>query len=114
MPHFIIEYSQGQAGVEQVEAMLDAVHLAAADTALFDVDHIRVRALPVAFYRIAGKRDHFIHAQCRIHSGRYEAQRRRLSEAVLGALKAQRWPVKSITVEVVELDRATYAKFIEQ
>lgn len=110
MPHLIIEFSHGQAGDEQVESMLDAVHRAAAETILFDESHIRVRAIPVNFYRIAGRREHFIHAQCRIHPGRTEEQRRELSAAVLKALRQQQWPAPSLTVEVVEMDRATYAK----
>ena len=111
MPHLIIEFSQQQAEPEQVEAMLDAVHAAAAATGLFDESHIRVRAIPLSYYRTAGAYSHFIHAQCRIHSGRDDAQKRDLSTAVLEALKAQQWAAKSITVEVVELDRATYAKY---
>ena len=110
MPHIIIEYSQQQAEPEQVEAMLDAVHAAAADTGLFDPTHIRVRAIAVTFYRTAGRYAHFIHAQCRIHPGRDEEQKRKLSTAVLEALRAQQWSAKSVTVEVVEMDRATYAK----
>ena len=111
MPHFIIEFSQGQAEDAQVEAMLDAVHLSAVNTDLFDDSHIRVRAIPVSFYRTGGKCEHFIHVQCRIHTGRDEAKKCRLSEAVLGALTAQGWLASSITVEVVEMDRATYAKY---
>ncbi len=113
MPHLIIEFSHGQADDRQIEAMLDAVHQAAAQTALFDVSHIRVRALPVNFYRIAGQRKHFIHVQCRIHCGRDEEQKRLLSGAVLQALKSQRWAAKSITVEVVELERESYSKYTD-
>ncbi len=91
--------------------MLDAVHAAAAATGLFDESHIRVRAIPVTYYRIAGRYAHFIHAQCRIHPGRDDAQKRVLSTALLKAMKAQQWPATSVTVEVVEMDRATYAKY---
>lgn len=111
MPHLIIEFSQGQASEGQVEQMLDAVHGAAVSSKLFDGSHVRVRAIAVAHYRVAGGQRHFIHAQLRIHNGRDEAQRRRLSEAVLQALKGLRWPAESITVEVVEMERATYAKY---
>ncbi len=83
MPHLIIEFSQGLAEAEQIEAMLDAVHRAAANTGLFDESHIRVRAIPVAHYRVGGVREPFIHVKCRDHAG--EAQRRKkiLSEVVL-------------------------------
>jgi 5-carboxymethyl-2-hydroxymuconate isomerase len=111
MPHLIIEFSHGQVSDEQVESMLDAVHRAAVATALFDERHIRVRAIPVNFYRIAGQRDHFIHTQCRIHAGRDHAQKRGLSDTLLQALTSQHWPARSITVEVVELERESYAKY---
>lgn len=111
MPHLVIEFSTGQASDAQVEAMLDAVHRSAAGTDLFDESHIRVRAYPVAYSRTGGKHDHFIHCQCRIHTGRDDAQKSRLSEAVLTALKDQQWPARSITVEIIDMDRATYAKY---
>ncbi len=111
MPHLIIEFSQDMAEAEQVEAMLDAVHQAAAGTGLFEVSHIRVRAVPVAYYRVGGAREPFVHVQCRIHPGRSEAQKRQLSEAVLAAIREQGEPAKVITVEVVEMERLTYAKY---
>jgi 5-carboxymethyl-2-hydroxymuconate isomerase len=111
MPHLIIELPQGLAEVGQVEAMLDDVHRAAADTGLFEESHIRVRAIAVAHYRVGGVREPFIHAQCRIHVGRSEEQRKHLSEAVLSAIREQGWPAKVISVEVVEMDRASYAKY---
>ena len=111
MPHLIIEFSQELAGAAQVEALLDAVHRAAAGTGLFEVSHIRVRAMPVAYYRSGGKREPFIHTQCRLHAGRDAAQKKQLSEAVLSAIREQGWPAKVITVEVVEMDRSTYAKY---
>ncbi len=111
MPHLIIEFSAGQASEAQIETMLDAVHQAVLHSGLFDEGHIRLRARRLEHYRLGGRREHFIHAQCRIHSGRDDEQKRQLSEAVLQALVAQQWAARSITVEVVELERASYAKF---
>jgi 5-carboxymethyl-2-hydroxymuconate isomerase len=50
--------------------------------------------------------------QCRLHAGRSEAQKRQLSEAVLAAVRGQGWVAKVITVEVVEMDRDSYAKYV--
>ncbi len=111
MPHLIIEFSKGLVGAVQVEAMLDNVHRAAVGTALFEESNIRVRAFPVTYYRVGGVSEHFIHVQCRIHAGRSEAQRKQLAEAVLSAIRGQGWPTKVVTVEVVEMDRSTYAKY---
>ena len=113
MPHLIIEFSRGLATDHQINAMLNAVHEAAAGTDLFDESHIRVRAIPVDYYRVGGKHEPFIHTQCRIHYGRGAEQKRQLSDAVLAAIKAQALIAKSITVEVVDMDRSTYAKHSE-
>jgi 5-carboxymethyl-2-hydroxymuconate isomerase len=111
VPHLIVEFPQDAVEVEQVEALLDAVHGAALTTGLFDESHIRVRAIPLVHYRAAGRRDPFIHVQCRIHAGRTDEQKRQLSEAVLAAVRKQGVAVKVITVEVVEMDKASYAKY---
>lgn len=111
MPHILIEFSAGQAGQAQVETLLDAVHDALAATGLFETGHIRLRAIPLHHYRCAGARTPFIHAQLRIHSGRGSDEKRRASAAVLAALRAQQWPAEVITVEVVEMERESYAKY---
>lgn len=111
MPHVIIEFARELAQDAQVQDMLDAVHRAVAETGLFDESHIKSRAIPLSFYRCGAGSDPFIHAQLRIHSGRTDAQKKALSESVLTALRTQRWPAKVITVEVVEMDRASYVKY---
>jgi len=110
----IIEYPQDVVGTEQVETMLDAVHAEALATGLFDDSHVRVRAIPFTHYRTAGKRDPFIHVQCRIHAGRTDEQKRELSEEILMAIRDQELAVKVITVEVVEMDRPSYAKYVTE
>lgn len=114
MPHIIIEYPAELMPPEACEPLLDAVHQAVAGTGLFEVSHIRVRAIPLTHYRLGGEQKPFIHSQCRIHAGRSAGQQRDLSEAVLAAVKGQGWPVASITVEVVEMVRASYAKWVAE
>jgi 5-carboxymethyl-2-hydroxymuconate isomerase len=114
MPHLIIEYPAGLADAGQGEAMLTAVYGAAAGTGLFDERHIRVRGWPLTHYMVGGEHRPFIHVQCRIHAGRTATQRRMLSDAVLAALRAQPLAVSVITVEVVEMDRDSYAKYVPQ
>lgn len=113
MPHLIIEFAEELADAEQVGQMLDAVHDAAYGTGLFEHSHIRTRAIPVRHYRTGGQPRPFMHAQLRIHSGRNAAQKRTLSESVLRALRDQSWPAQSITVEVVDMDLASYAKLVQ-
>lgn len=111
MPHLIIEYSQSLASAQQVESMLDYVHQAVQKNGLFDASHIKIRAHPVTFYRVGGTDECFIHAQLRIKPGRTVQQKKSLSDAVLDALKRLAWPARVITVEVIDMDNESYAKF---
>ncbi|MCW8955956.1 MAG: 5-carboxymethyl-2-hydroxymuconate isomerase [Gammaproteobacteria bacterium] len=111
MPHLIIEFSHELATDERVGSMMEAVLLAAQLTGLFEQNHIKVRMIPIQYYRTIKGRDAFIHAQLRIHSGRNAQQKKLLSEAVLASIREQHWPVKQITVEVVDMDRDSYSKY---
>lgn len=113
MPHLIIEYPADRVEAAQVAAAVDAVHGAAVASGLFDPTHVRVRAVGMEHYRLGGTAEPFVHVQCRIHAGRSDAQRKALSEGVLTAIREQRWPLKVITVEVVEMDTAGYTKHVE-
>lgn len=111
MPHVIIELPNKVAHDAKVAALLDAVHAAVSATRLFEIENIKTRVITFNHYRIGTTNAPFIHVQCRIHAGRSEPQKKTLSEAVLSAVLAQALPVSVITVEVVEIDRVTYAKY---
>ena len=111
MPHLIIEYAEGLASENQLSLMLNAVHQAAMETGLFEESHIKTRLLPVTFYRTGSGHGSFIHAQLRIKKGRNTEQKKILSDAVLEAIKTQHWPAQVITVEVVDMDNDSYAKY---
>jgi len=110
MPHVLIEFSRELADETQIEQMLDTLHLAVAASGLFESSHIKLRAQPLNHYRLGGEREPFIHVQLRIHTGRTGQQKRELSEGVLVALRRLEWPARTITVEVVEMARDSYAK----
>ncbi len=111
MPHLIIEYAHDMDVEDKIPAMLDAVHQAAVSTGLFVDSHVKVRAVPVMHYRIGTGHDPFIHAQLRIQMGRDQVKKRNLSETVLQAIRNQCWPAKIMTVEVIEMDTPSYAKY---
>lgn len=110
MPHLIIEYAQSLATDKQVAQLMQTVHEAALASGLFPERHIKTRAIPVQFYRTGSGSDPFIHAQLRIKHGRSDAQKKALSCGVLAAIKAQVLAAKVITVEVVDMDSASYVK----
>ena len=111
MPHIIIEYSSSLATTNEIPPILQAVHRAVVATELFQPSHIKIRALAVEQFLIGGKDQTFIHGQLRIKSGRSTAQKKRLSEQVLQALCEQSWQPDVVTVEVLDMDNDSYAKF---
>ena len=111
MPHMIIEFSQELASDKRVGSMMQAVHEAAFSSGLFEQSHIKIRMIPIQYYLTANSRDSFLHAQLRILSGRTPEQKKMLSQAVLASITDQHWPVKRITVEVVDMDRDSYYRY---
>lgn len=111
MPHLIIEYAETTVTDIQVDTMMEAVHEAALSTGLFEEANIKTRAIPLKYFHM-GNGGGFIHVQCRIHSGRSEEQKRQLSQAVTRALCEMPLEVKVTTVEVVEMDGASYTKHV--
>lgn len=112
MPHVIIELPSKLAHDAKVAALLDAVHATVSATSLFEIENIKTRVVTFNHYRLGTTNESFVHVQCRIHPGRSEQQKKTLSEAILSAVRVQALPVSIITVEVVEMDRVTYAKCV--
>lgn len=110
MPHVIVEYTPDALTAEQLSPMLDGVHGAVLDSGLFERDHVKTRAVALAGYRTGDADRPFVHAQLRIKPGRDRAQKRRLSQAVLAALRTAAPAARIVTVEVADLDAASYAK----
>jgi 5-carboxymethyl-2-hydroxymuconate isomerase len=112
MPHLIIEYAETTVTDIQVESMMEAVLEAALSTDLFNEANIKTRAIPLRHYHLGKDSGGFIHVQCRIHTGRSDEQKRLLSESVSKALCELPLSVKVTTVEVVEMDSASYTKHV--
>lgn len=110
MPHVIIEYTTDAVTPAQLGPLVDAVHAAVSDSGLFTADHVKTRAVPLACYRTGNRARPFIHVQLRIKPGRSEHQKTALSHAVLAALDKRADQARIVTVEVVDLDAASYAK----
>ncbi len=111
MPHIIIEYAKQLANDEQIAALLQSVHHSIADSGLFEASHIKTRAYPFRAFTNAGGNDPYIHIQARIKSGRDSDNKKRLAEAILADLKKLSIPAGVITVEVIDMDRDSYAKY---
>ena len=90
MAHITVEYSANLADHHDIEALVAAVHGAAAAHGLAPLDGLRTRAVERTRYRIAdGDPDHaFVAIAVRVGPGRDAAARRSYLEAILAAAEA--------------------------
>ena len=110
MPHIIVEYAQQLANEIEINAILRVIHNSIAESGLFKADQIKTRAYSFAEFTNAGGSEPYIHIQARIKSGRDADNKKRLGEAILASLAALNIPASVITVEIIDMDRDSYAK----
>ncbi len=110
MPHCIIEYSTTLTVQISPAGLVAAVHQGAVDSTLFGLDDIKTRAIGYDYHHNGGSQRDFIHVTLKILSGRDAEQKAALSDTVLEALAELGLQNISLTVEVVDLDRSSYAK----
>ena len=112
MPHCTIEYASCLAQQIQPNALMQLVYQATADSGLFDADNIKTRCIGFEHHLRGDQALAFIHVTLRILNGRSVEQKQALSQAVLDALKQTQLQAVSFTVDVREMQRDTYAKFV--
>ena len=90
MAHITIEYSANLADHHDIEALVEAVHGAAAAHGLAPLDGLRTRAVARTHYRIADGDPHhaFAAIAVRVGPGRDPASRRTFLEVILDAAEA--------------------------
>jgi len=115
MPHCIIEHSSSL----DSSTLMPLVFGANLNSSLFEKDgsDIKVRAVPFTQYQTGKVHSNiaqidFIHVTLKILSGRNTEQKKMLSHLVLSNLETLALKACSISVEVVDIDRATYAKLV--
>lgn len=116
MPHLTLEYTANLA--IDPAAALTAINAAAFDSGLFGEADIKSCALCLGDFRTGvqtGARA-FAHLRIALLSGRSADERKQLANAALAALMATLVPPAGhelqLSVETVELDRASYAKAV--
>ncbi len=110
MPHIVIEYSQNLDATLDINALVAVVHEGAERSDLFQLQDLKIRALAFQHYRVAGEVTDFIHLRAHILSGRSEEQKKHLSQCLLDSIESMAAAVTSRTVEVIDMDRLSYAK----
>jgi len=110
MPHIIVEYPEQAINNADIPAILRTAHDSIVASKLYKAPQIKTRAYPFKDYTYAGGSDPYIHVQARICSGRDDNNRNQLSQVILSGLQALKIPISVITVEVVDMDRTSYAR----
>jgi 5-carboxymethyl-2-hydroxymuconate isomerase len=111
MPHCIIEYAKDIEKSVTPQQLLKAVFQGASKSQLFAKDtDIKTRAVVYDHYQIGNNKDKFVHVTIKILSGRTLEQRQHLSSLVLEQLLTLNFSETSITIEVVDIDKDSYAK----
>ena len=110
MPHCIIEHS----GKIDGEALVSSVYKGVLKSNLFEPDgsDIKVRAVPYSNFKTGNVDINFVHVTLKILSGRSVTQKTNLTHLVLVQLKTLQIANCSISVEIADIDPASYAKVI--
>lgn len=111
MPHIVIDYSEGLDDAHDLHALCRAVFDAAAGTQVFaDLSAIKVRARPCPYFLLGSDPQSFAHVNLHLLDGRSAEQKSTVTHAVLKAMEAHLPEVGSLTVDIHDIVRATYAK----
>ncbi|HEX8194220.1 MAG TPA: hypothetical protein VF552_15100 [Allosphingosinicella sp.] len=116
MPQIAVEYSGNLGAAFDAESLADRIHGIVAATIDTPLGNCKTRLIELQRYVIGdgGAREAMVHVDLRILSGRGEAEKKRLGEAVLAAAAEAIGEPEGLrvqlTVEVRELDRENYHK----
>lgn len=112
MPHIIIEYTETARSQIEGADVRQHVHQAVVASELFNPDAVKTRYL--AYDSIAhgetGEHTDFVHVNLKILSGRPETERKKLATSVFAVLEKHLGAIPKRSVEIHEMDQATYIK----
>ncbi|NRD72451.1 5-carboxymethyl-2-hydroxymuconate Delta-isomerase [Shewanella sp. VB17] len=110
MPHCIVEYSTDLEERFNPSVLVDLVYQGAFSSKLFEGPDIKIRALPYVYYQTGERKQAFIHVSIRLLEGRTQDKKMKLSNLVLEKLTLLDLEQTSLTVEIIDIERASYAK----
>jgi len=111
LPHCIIEYSKNLES--RAAVLMRGVYDASVKSGFFSEKGIKVRAIPYDHALVGGVESVFVHVTARIFAGRSTEQKAQLSELIMSEIQQVGVESCSLTVEVVDIDNQSYAKFGE-
>lgn len=110
MLHIIIEYSRDIIDLD-AKLLIQTAHQATADSGLFaDEYEIKSRASAFDHYQVGLTREKFIHVIVRLLAGRTDVQKLELTQLILARLVELGLQVENISVETVDIYKASYSK----
>ena len=112
MPHCIIEYAKELEKVVTPSNINNAVYQGALKSELFEYSDIKTRALSFDVHQLGSVKKDFIHVTLKLLSGRNIEERKKLSHLVLHELSQMGLSDVSLTVEVCEIEKGSYAKVV--
>jgi len=110
MPHFILEHSAGLADRAVVRNALRRLHDAAADSGVVSAIDLKMRAIPVDSWLVAGTAMPFAHLTVRLLEGRTPETKLALSKALLAVLTDCFPDIERLSVEMQDMDGFSYKK----
>ena len=111
MPHIVVEYSATLDQSHDMQALCENLFKVTRDSGVFpDIGAIKVRAAPCPYVFIGKESQSFAHATVRLLAGRNTETKAHLANLILETLDATLPDVGSLTVDIKDIDRETYAK----
>ncbi len=110
MPHVSLEFSSGISEVYDIQNVCERLLAELSNDPAFDPADIKIRAKPIDYFCMGTDPQSFVHATLLLMDGRDEPTRKRLNTVILNTLRDQLSDVGSITVQDLEMTRATYLK----
>lgn len=114
MPNLVMEYSNSVDERVNVQGLLEDLHQVALQSGLFDVGSVKSRAIRVHNWLIGDESDSvdFIHISFELLAGRTDEQKRELSRQLMAVLQQQASHVRSLTVNMRDMDTECFQKVV--
>lgn len=114
MPNLVLEYSNSVEERLNVPSLLEDLHHVALKCGLFDASSVKSRTLRCHHWLIGeeGNSVDFIHVSFDLLSGRTQQQKRDLSRQLMAVLQEKAGHVRSLTVNVRDMDKECFQKVV--
>lgn len=112
MPHCIVNYTREIEQEIDVKNLLDIAFDAVDSSGHFDRKSIKARAICYDIYRSGLNSDEYIHIDLKILSGRTIEQKKALSDHMINSIKPHIGQIKSLTIDIIDMEIEAYGKLV--